>query len=104
MIFATTNEIEGKQITQTLGLVRGNTVQARNVFRDIFGALKSIVGGEISEYSELMTQARDKALERLEAEALELGADAVVGVRFEAANVLQGTAEILAYGTAVKLK
>lgn len=104
MLTSTTNTIEGKEISENLGIVRGNTVRARNVGRDIFAGLKTLVGGEISEYSDLMTEARTQAHERMVAEAKEKGADAVVGVRFTTSDVLQGTAEILAYGTAVKLK
>ena len=104
MIITTSYLIPGKEITETLGLVKGNTVRARNIGRDIFAGLKNIVGGEISEYTKLMTQARDEATQRLIQEAEKLNADAIIGVRYTTSNVMQGASEILAYGTAVKLK
>jgi len=104
MLISTTENIAGKEISETLGLVRGNTVRARNVGRDIFAGLKTLVGGEIGAYTDLMSSARDEALNRLIEQAEGMGADAVVGVRFTTADVLQGTAEILAFGTAVKLR
>lgn len=102
MTISTTNEIPGKKITESLGIVRGNTVRARNIGRDIFAGFKNLVGGEISEYTNLLTQARDQAIDRMISDAKEVGADAIVGVRFNTADVMQGTAEILVYGTAVK--
>lgn len=104
MLTATTETIAGKEISETLGTVRGNTVRARNVGRDILSGLKNLVGGEIGNYTELMTEAREEALARMIQQAEEMGADAVVGVRMSTADVLQGTAEIMVYGTAVKLK
>jgi uncharacterized protein YbjQ (UPF0145 family) len=104
MLTATTETIAGKEITDTLGTVRGNTVRARNVGRDILSGLKNLVGGEIGNYTELMTEAREEAMARMIQQAEEMGADAVVGVRMSTADVLQGTAEIMVYGTAVKLK
>lgn len=104
MIFVTTEEIQGKEILETLGTVRGSTVRARNIGRDIFAGLKNIVGGEISEYTELLAQAREQAIQRMLQDAQKMGADAVVNVRFNTSQVMQGAAEMLAYGTAVKLK
>lgn len=103
MFITNTPTIEGQKIVQNLGLVRGNTVRARNVGRDLFAVFRSIVGGEIDEYTKLMSQSRDEAIDRMIANAKELGADAIVNVRFMTAPVMQGAAEIMAYGTAVKL-
>ena len=101
MIVTTTDTLPDKKIATTLGLVRGNTIRARHLGKDIFAAFKNIVGGEISEYTKLMAESREQALDRLREEATTLGADAVVGVRFTASMISQGAAEILAYGTAV---
>ncbi|MFT6994273.1 MAG: hypothetical protein ACJA1P_001006, partial [Maribacter sp.] len=94
----------GKEITETLGIVRGSTVRARNIGRDFFAGLKNIVGGEISEYTKLLAQSREQAIKRMLDDAERLGAHAVVNVRFTTSQVMQGAAEMLAYGTAVKLK
>ncbi len=102
MIFVTTDTIAGKEIIKTLGTVRGSTVRARNIGRDIFAGLKNIVGGEISEYTQLLADAREQAIQRMLEDAEKLGADAVVNVRFTTSQVMQGAAEMLAYGTAVK--
>ncbi|MCB0380134.1 MAG: YbjQ family protein [Flavobacteriales bacterium] len=102
MIFVTTETIHGKEIKETLGTVRGSTVRARNIGRDFFAGLKNIVGGEISEYTQLLADSREQAIKRMIDDANKLGADAVVNVRFTTSNVMQGAAEILAYGTAVK--
>lgn len=104
MIYVTTPTIAGKEIYETLGLVRGSTVRARNIGRDIFAGLRNIVGGEIPEYTSLLVQAREEAIKRMLGEAQRLGADAIVNVRFNTSQVMQGAAEMLAYGTAVKLK
>lgn len=104
MLFVTTESIIGKEITESLGTVRGSTVRARNIGRDFFAGLKNIVGGEISEYTQLLADSREQAIKRMLDDANKLGADAVVNVRFTTSNVMQGAAEILAYGTAVKLK
>lgn len=104
MLFVTTETIIGKEITESLGTVRGSTVRARNIGRDFFAGLKNIIGGEISEYTQLLADSREQALKRMLDDANKLGADAVVNVRFTTSNVMQGAAEILAYGTAVKLK
>ena len=104
MIIVSTETIPGREIAETLGLARGSTVRARNIGRDIFAGLKNIVGGEISEYTKLMADAREQALERLAIDGERLGADAIVNVRFMTSAVMAGASEILAYGTAVKLK
>ncbi len=102
MIITTTEAIPGREIKRVLGLVKGSTVRARHVGHDIIAGLKNIVGGEISEYTILMSEAREQALQRMIAEAEQLGADAVVGVRFTTSSVMQSAAELMAYGTAVK--
>jgi uncharacterized protein YbjQ (UPF0145 family) len=104
MIIYTTETIPGKRITQSLGIVRGNTIRARHIGRDIMAALKNIVGGEISEYTKLMAEAREQALDRMKDEALKIGADAVICVRFSTSVIMGGAAELLAYGTAVKVE
>lgn len=104
MLFVTTNTIQGSEIAESLGVVRGSTVRARNVGRDIFAGLKNLVGGEISEYTKLLADAREQAIQRMLMDAEKLGADAVVNVRFTTSQVMQGAAEMLAYGTAVRLK
>lgn len=104
MIQTTTETIPGREITELLGIARGSTVRARNVGRDIFAGLKKLVGGEIEEYTQLQAQSREQALQRMEADAAKMGADAVINVRISTSMVTQGAAEILAYGTAVKLK
>ena len=103
MIITTTSTVPNKEITEILGIARGSTVRARNVGRDIFAGLKNLVGGEISEYSTLLVQSREQATERMVQEAEQLGADAIVNVRFTTSMIMQGASEILAYGTAVKL-
>ena len=103
MLISNTPSINGRTITSSLGLVRGSTVRARNFGRDIFAGLKNIIGGEISEYTRLLADSREQALQRMINDAEQLGADAVVNVRFTTSAVMQGAAEILAYGTAVKL-
>jgi len=104
MIITTTDFIPKKEITEILGIARGSTVRARNIGHDFFAGLKNIVGGEISEYTKLQADSREQALERLSEDAKRLGADAVVNVRLTTSAVMQGASELLAYGTAVKLK
>lgn len=104
MIITNTETVAGREITESLGIARGSTVRARNVGRDIFAGLKNLVGGEIDEYTRLQAQAREEAMERMINDAQKLGADAVVNVRFTTSMIMQGASEILAYGTAVKLK
>lgn len=97
----TTDCIQGKKVEKTLGLVRGNTIRARNVGRDILAILRTIVGGEITEYTKLMGEAREQAIDRMLDEAQRLGANAVINARFTTSMVMAGSAELLAYGTAV---
>ncbi len=104
MIISTTQQIPGKEVAEILGIARGGTVRARNVGRDIFAALKNIIGGEISEYTKLQAEAREEAMQRMIDDATKLGADAIIGVKLNASMITQGASEILAYGTAVKLK
>jgi uncharacterized protein YbjQ (UPF0145 family) len=104
MIITTIETVPGRDISESIGLVRGSTVRARNVGRDIFAGFKNLVGGEISEYTKLQAQSREEALQRMIDDAKKLGADAVVNVRFTTSTIMQGASEILAYGTAVKLK
>lgn len=104
MITTTTETIPGKEITQILGIARGSTVRARSVGRDIFAGLKNLVGGEISEYTKLQAQSREQALQRMIQDAEKLNADAVINIRITTSMVMQGAAEILIYGTAVKLR
>ncbi len=104
MILSTTETIPNRETVEIIGIARGSTVRARNIGRDIFAGLKNIVGGEIDEYTKLQAHAREQALERLSQDAARMGADAVVNIRITTAMVMQGAAEILAYGTAVKLK
>ena len=104
MLLTTQNSLEGYEITETMGVVRGNTIRARNIGRDIMAGLRTIVGGEITEYTKLMAEAREQATDRMIAEAEATGANAVVGVRFTTSTVLQGAAELLAFGTAVKIQ
>ena len=103
MIITSTDTIPNKQITEILGIARGSTVRARNIGRDIFAGLKNIVGGEIEEYTKLQAESREQAMQRMIEDAEKLGADAIVNVRLATSMVMQGAAEILAYGTAVKL-
>ncbi|MDA8570302.1 YbjQ family protein [Schleiferiaceae bacterium] len=104
MIITTTSTVPGNEITEILGIARGSTVRARNIGRDIFAGLKNIVGGEIEEYTKLQAQSREQAMQRMVKDAERLGADAVINVRFGTSMVMQGAAEMLAYGTAVKFK
>ena len=103
MIVVTTEQIEGKRLTETLGLVRGSTIRARHMGRDIMAGLRSIVGGEIKEYTVMLAQAREEALQRMIEQAEKMGANAVVSTRFVTSMVMSGAAEIVAYGTAVKI-
>ncbi|MEJ2267807.1 MAG: YbjQ family protein [Nanoarchaeota archaeon] len=104
MIVTTSNELSGKEIKEILGIVRGNTARARNIGRDIGAGFKNLIGGEIKTYTEMISHARDEAYNRMVNEAIKKGADAVIGVRFMTSMIMQGVAEMLAYGTAVKLK
>lgn len=101
MIVTTSDDIPGKRIIKTLGLVRGNTIRARHIGRDIMAMLRSIVGGEVTDYTKMLAEAREQAVDRMMAEAEQLGANAIVAMRFSTSSLLQGAAELLAYGTAV---
>ena len=103
MILSTTETIPNREIKEIIGLVEGNTVRTRNVGRDILAILKNLIGGEIHNYTKLMTLSREEAIDRMVKEAEELNADAVIGVRITSSTVAQGASEFLAYGTAVKL-
>ena len=103
MIIVNTLTIPGKEIKEALGIARGSTVRARHLGRDIFAGLKNIVGGEISEYTKLLADAREEALSRMIHDAEKLGANAILNVRFTTSQVMSGSSEILAYGTAVKI-
>jgi len=103
MIIVSCDEVPAREIAEALGLVKGNAVRARPVFRDIMAFLRVLVGGEIPEYTKMMAETREQALDRLVEEARVLGADAVVAVRFVTAQTMSGAAELLAYGTAVRL-
>jgi len=103
MIVATTDQIQGRTITETLGLVRGSTIRARHIGRDVMAGLRNIVGGEVKDYTVMLAQAREEALQRMIERAEEMGAHAIVGTRFVTSMVMSGAAEMVAYGTAVKL-
>ena len=104
MIITTTETIPKKEIAEILGVARGSTVRAKNIGKDIFAGFKNIVGGEIHEYTKLQADSREEAMKRVADDAERLGADAIVGLRLTTSMVTQGAAEILAYGTAVKLR
>ncbi len=104
MIITTSPTVAGKEIKQTFGLVKGNTIRARNIGRDIVAVFKNMLGGEIEEYTKLMAEAREQALERMKEEARSLGANGIVNVRFSTSYIMQSAAEILVYGTAVILE
>ncbi len=103
MLVTTTNDIEGKEL-EILGVVFGNTVRSKNIGSDIMAGLKNIVGGELKGYSDMLTQARKQSYDRMVEEAIRMGADAVVNVRFTTSQTMAGAAELLAYGTAVKFR
>jgi len=103
MILTTSDKIIGREIKETLGLVQGNTIKAKHIGKDIMASFRNIVGGEIKEYTEALGEARESATERMIKEAEKLEADAIVCVRFTTSQVMSGAAELLAYGTAVKL-
>lgn len=101
MIIATTESIPDKRIVRVLGVVKGNTVRARHIGKDILAALKNVVGGEIHEYTKLLSEAREQAIDRMIKSAENLGANAIIGVRIATSYIMQNAAEILVYGTAV---
>jgi uncharacterized protein YbjQ (UPF0145 family) len=104
MILSTTGIVPGREIREVVGLVKGNTIRARHLGRDIVAKFRGIVGGEIPEYTKLMAESREQAIDRMVESAQALGADAVVEIRFSTSMVMEGAAEILVYGTAVRLK
>ena len=101
MIVATTDTVPGRRIVRTLGLVRGNTIRTRHLGKDLLAGLKNLVGGEVTEYTKMLAESREQAIDRMIADAEALGANAVVATRFTTASMMQGAAELLAYGTAV---
>jgi uncharacterized protein YbjQ (UPF0145 family) len=104
MIITTSDHVEGKSIVRTIGLVRGNTIRARHVGKDIMAMARGMVGGEITEYTEMMTEAREQAIQRMVEDAEKKGANAIIGMRFSTSMIMQYAAEILAYGTGVVLE
>lgn len=101
MLYSTIDSIPGKKIVGYKGLVRGSTVQSKHVGRDIMAGLKTLVGGELKGYSEMLVEARDKAIDRMSKEAVELGANAIIGLKLQSSMIMQGATEMIAYGTAV---
>ena len=104
MLITTQDKFEDYEILETLGLVRGNTIRARHIGKDILAGLRTIVGGEITEYTKMLAESREQSIDRMIAEAKAKYADGIVAMRFVTSPVMQGSAELLAYGTAVKLK
>jgi uncharacterized protein YbjQ (UPF0145 family) len=101
LIITTSDQVEGKKITKTIGLVRGSTIRARHVGRDIMAGLRSLVGGEIVDYTKMMAEAREQAIQRMVEDAEKQGANAVVGMKFTTSMIMSNASEILAYGTGV---
>ncbi|HDY76091.1 MAG TPA: YbjQ family protein [Candidatus Marinimicrobia bacterium] len=104
MIISTTDNVAGYNISKQMGIVIGNTIRARHIGKDIAAGLRSLIGGEITEYTGMLAEAREQSLQRMIERAEELDADAIVGVRFQTSMIMQTTAELLVYGTAVKLQ
>jgi len=104
MIITTVSELPGFRVNQALGLVRGNTIRAKHLGKDILAGLRFLVGGEIPEYTKMMAQAREQAIDRMTEEAAAMGANAVICVRFQTSKIMAGASEILCYGTAVVLE
>ena len=104
MLVVNTDTIKGKEIVETLGMVKGNTIRAKHLGKDIVALFRNIVGGEIKEYTEMLNDAREQSVSRMMEEAEVLGADAIINVRFTTSLVMNGASELLVYGTAVKLK
>ncbi len=104
MIMTTSAQIEGKTIAKTIGLVKGSTIRARHLGRDIMAGLRGVVGGEITEYTKMMAESREQAIQRMVEDAEKQGANAIIGMRFTTSMVMQNAAEILAYGTGVVLQ
>ena len=101
MIISTTNAIDGKKIVKHLGLVRGNTIRARHIGYDVMAGLRNVIGGEITDYTKMMAESREQALDRMREEAESKGANAIIGMKFATSMIMQSASEILAYGTAV---
>ena len=101
MIIVTTETVAGKRIVRSLGMVKGNTIRARHVGRDIAAHLRGLVGGEITDYTKMMAESREQSIDRMVEEAKELGANAIIGMRFSTSSMMQSAAELVAYGTAV---
>ena len=104
MILTSSDDVPGYEVVESLGLVRGNTVRARHLGRDLLASLRNMVGGEVEEYTKMLAESREQAIDRMVAEAEKLGADGVVTIRFMTSSVMQGAAEIVAYGSAVRLR
>ncbi len=104
MLITTQDQFADHEIAETIGLVKGNTIRARHVGKDIVAALRNLVGGEVIEYTKMLAESREQALDRMTAEARDKGADGIVCLRFTTSAIMQGSAELLAYGTAVKLR
>ncbi|MBR3363198.1 MAG: YbjQ family protein [Bacilli bacterium] len=104
MIVTTTDKIEERKIIETIGIVKGTIVQSKNIGRDFMAGMKNLVGGEVKSYTQMISEAREVATERMIEEATKLGADAIIGMRYGSSAIMQGMAEIIAYGTAVKLE
>ncbi len=104
MLIVNTENIEGKRIVKTLGIVKGNTIRAKWFGKDIIAGIRNIIGGELKEYTEMLDDARGQAVARMIEEAEEIGANAIINVRFSTSQIAQGAAEILVYGTAVKVE
>lgn len=104
VIVTTGSEVPGKKVIQILGVVKGNTVRARNIGRDIGAGLKNLIGGEIKTYTDMIVHSREEAYNRMVNQAIDMGADAIIGMRFMTSMIMAGASEMLAYGTAVKLE
>jgi uncharacterized protein YbjQ (UPF0145 family) len=104
MIITTSEQVSGRTITKTVGLVKGSTIRARHLGKDIMAGFRGMVGGEITEYTKMMAEAREESIQRMIADAEQQGANAIVGMRFATSMVMQNAAEVLAYGTAVVLE
>jgi uncharacterized protein YbjQ (UPF0145 family) len=104
MIVVNTETVPGHRVVEALGVVRGSTIRAKHIGRDIMAGLRNIVGGEVKEYTEMLTETRNESLQRMTREAEALGADAIVNVRFATSQVMSGAAELLVYGTAVRIE
>ena len=104
MIITTTGQVEGKKIVKTIGMVKGSTIRARHVGRDIMAGLRGLVGGEISEYTKMMAEAREESIRRMVEDAEKQGANAIVGMRFATSMIMSNASEVLAYGTGVVLE